>query len=718
MLDENLQSLQDENYQSLFHSPGDPKVWKKRGFLVLKHCDDNDLMEELVRVEKFAEQHPKNYLICIPAILTFQINSILPDRDYRRRIIEDIGYKAIINELKFTEKILMAKGTKNYLAWSHRQSIIKKSSNRFWLDELKFCHKILDKDKFNVSAWEQICHTVNLLRPYMSNVLRDNETTYAKKAIYAQPGNEGPWIYLKFLYADDKTRLYTNPDLECIYVDVLDAAAYRLKSTAELDPSYKVPYASVDNRGCIHALNLIVDLMALGYPADRNRKLVEAVDVLVDKSPPPLSSWSEVPYFFRRMNSEIVLKVHSLMCSLDASRIRYCYMYNGSLDIRLRPGTVDKTVETVTMDIPLHCVTYSQSQEMLNSILDGFIMSFCEEHKVFKAVLSLNPESRLVWREQLYKRLSQSYLQKQKGCEIAAYDTLEDLKWDLRQFLVKNIGITAVASAELDYTMGIINEDAYNRHAWSHRQWVLQTFSEDWVDEDGAEIEFCGKILDKDSCNGFAWDQRCFVVTRWIPIIEATYKFYSGHRVEPGDDVFNEIRKVEESYERVRSREINYAINMIGSEPENPFPWSHIHGVCSAYPTTCHADRNVRDTILGVLQGERDCVVGLGAIGEGIMGNRVASLVNARGVVNALNMLLDIFIICRKITSIKEDEEEKYKDVLKVLCPDSSVPIPEYHINIIHRTNAIMRHLRKGLAGHGLLWENAADSYLDPYYCD
>ncbi|GFQ05821.1 protein farnesyltransferase/ geranylgeranyltransferase type-1 subunit alpha [Phtheirospermum japonicum] len=121
------------------------------------------------------------------------------------------------------------------------------------------------------------------LNPYIKNVWRDKEATYAKKAIRAQPENEGPWIYLKFLYVDDKKRLYTNPDLECLYVDVLAEAADRLKSSAELDPHYKVAYALVDSSGCIHALNLIVDLMAIGYQADRNTRLVEAVDVLFDK---------------------------------------------------------------------------------------------------------------------------------------------------------------------------------------------------------------------------------------------------------------------------------------------------------------------------------------------------------------------------------------------------------------------------------------------------
>ncbi|KAL3650296.1 hypothetical protein CASFOL_006699 [Castilleja foliolosa] len=696
----------DENYQSLFDSPDDPSVWKKRRKLVDEHIDD--LNEELGLVEEFAEEHPKNYLFW----------------DYRRWIVKEMGSKAITNELKFTKKFLCAKGTKNYQAWSHRQWILKHTPRCFWLNrvphelrcELQYCHEILDKDKFNVLAWGQICHTVRLLNPYidyMKNVLRDKETTYAKKAICAQPGNEGPWIYLKFLYADDKKRLYTNPDIECIYVDVLAEAAYRLKSKVELDPCYKVPYASVDSRGCVHALNLIVDLMALGYQADQNTKLVEAVDVLVDKSCRSIYSWRRVPNLIERMNSDISLKVHELICSFGDSRIRYCYMYNGSRDIRWSRHTVDEPCENVTVDIPLCCVISPQSQGRLNTILDCFIESLCEEHTVFNEVLSLNSESHLGWRNQLYERLSQSYLQKQKGNEIAEDDTLEDLKWDLRQFVVKNIGTSVAASAELDYTMGIINEDAYNRHAWSHRQWVLQTFNGDWVDKDGAEIEFCRKILDKDSYNGFAWDQRCFVVTRWVPIIEASR---SG-RMEPGDAVFKKIRKLEKSFEHERSREIGYAINVIGSEPENPFPWSHIYGVCCAYPSRALCEPKVRDPILSVLQGARDCVLGFDATLEGIMGDKVAFSVNARGVMNAFNMLLDIFVVCGMITEINEDEEEKYSDVLKVLCPDSFIGLPEYDISIVHRMTCIMRHLRKGLVGHGMLWENVADSFLvDEFY--
>ncbi|GFP99518.1 extra-large guanine nucleotide-binding protein 1 [Phtheirospermum japonicum] len=317
--------------------------------------------------------------------------------------------------------------------------------------------------------------------------------------------------------------------------------------------------------------------------------------------------------------------------------------------------------QPVTMDNPLCCEISPESQGRLNTILDCFITSLCQEHEAFNEVLSSNSESHLGWRNQLYERLCQSYLLKRKGHVIAEDDTLEDLKWDLRQLVVKNIGTSAVVSAELDYTMGIIKEDAYNRHAWSHRQWVLQTLIRDWVDEDGTEIEFCRKILDKDSCNSYAWDQRCFVVTRWLPIIEAATR--GDELMETGDDVFEKFGEHELSMENLISMEIDYAIKVIGTEPENQFPWCHINVVCSVYPTSCGSGPKVRDAILRVLQGARDCVLGLDAVGEGIMGGRVAaSLINARGVMNALNMLRDIYNYRGGVYDIKGDEEEKYRD--------------------------------------------------------
>ncbi|KAL3650609.1 hypothetical protein CASFOL_007012 [Castilleja foliolosa] len=689
---ENYLTYLNENYQSLLGSPDDGEVWIKRGYIV--RFSLMGFEDELDPIENFAEEHPKCYQCW----------------SYRKWIIQKIGSnpKAITNELKFAKEILWTKGTRNYLAWSHIQWNINEFSRKRWLNELQFCHEILEIDKYNVWAWDQICRAVRLPHPGSREISRDKEITFVKKAIWAQPGNEGPWIYLKILYADDRKRLYTSPDLECIYVDVLAEAAYRLKSTMELDPSYKVPYASVDSRGCIHALNLIVDLMVLGYQADRNTRLVEAVDFLFDKYCCSLYSWERVPVLIQMMNSEISRKVHALMRSFDASRIRYCYMYNESTEIH-KIDTVDKPCETIIMDIPVCCVISSQSQGRLNTILDCFITSLCQEHKVFNEVLSSNSELHLEWRNQLYERLCQHYLQKWKDREIAEDDTLEDLMWALRQFVVKNIGTSDAASTELDYTTGIIKEDAYNRHAWSHRQWVLQTFDEDWVDEDGAEIEFCRKILDEDSCNSFAWDQRYFVVTRWIPIIKSP----CDGPTEPDDTVFEKVLKLKESVEHHMNREIYYAINMIGSEPENQFPWSHIYGVCQAYPVTSFFAPIVGDAILSVLKGARDCVLGVDTHGgKGIMDGRVESLVNARGVMNALNMLSDIFSNRGVLTSIDKDEEVKYRDVLKVLCPRSFL-LNRYEcdIRIPDRIYAIMRHLRKGIAGHGLLWENAADGY-------
>ncbi|KAL3629981.1 hypothetical protein CASFOL_026293 [Castilleja foliolosa] len=688
----NYQTYLNENYQSLLGSPDDPEVWIKRGYIVRFSLIDFEV--ELDPIEKVAQEHPKCYQCWY----------------YRRWIVKRIGSKALANELKFTRELLWTKGIRNYLAWSHIQWNINKFGRRLWLDELQFCHQILKKDKYNVWVWDQICRAVRLPHPGSREMPPGKEITFAKIAISAQPGNEGPWIYLKILYADDKKRLYTSPDLECIYVDVLAEAAFRLKSTVRLNPSYKVPYASVDNRGCIHALNLIVDLMVLGYQADRNKRLVEAVDFLYDKYCCSLSLCGRLPVFIQMMNSEISRKVHALMHSFDASRIRYCYMYKEFTEIP-KIDTVDKPCEMIIMDIPVCCVISSQLQARLNTILDCFITSLCQEHKVFNEILNSNSELHLEWRNQLYERLCQHYLQKWKGREIAEDDTLEDLMWALRQFIVKKIGTRAAALAELDYTTGIIKEDAYNRHAWSHRQWVFQTFDEDWVDEDGAEIEFCRRILDEDSCNSYAWDQRYFVVTRWISII----KSHCDCSMEPGcDAVSEEVVKFKELVEQHMNREIDYAINVIGSEPENQFPWSHIYGVykvCYRYSATSFFVPKVGDAILSILQGARDCVLGLDAYGgEGIMGSdgQFASFVNARGVMNALNMLSDIISNRRITTKIDMDE---YIDVLKVLCPRAFVKGYEWEIRIRDRTYAILEHLRKGMAGHGLLWENAADGY-------
>ncbi|KAL3638910.1 hypothetical protein CASFOL_016817 [Castilleja foliolosa] len=79
----------------------------------------------------------------------------LRDRYYRWWIVEKIGSEAITNELKLARKKLWTKGTKNYLAWSHIQCNMNKFKPHYWLDELQFRHQILEKDKYNVWAWDQ-----------------------------------------------------------------------------------------------------------------------------------------------------------------------------------------------------------------------------------------------------------------------------------------------------------------------------------------------------------------------------------------------------------------------------------------------------------------------------------------------------------------------------------------------------------------------------------
>ncbi|KAL3622546.1 hypothetical protein CASFOL_033957 [Castilleja foliolosa] len=66
-----------------------------------------------------------------------------------------IGSEAITNELKLARKILWTNGTKNYLALSHIQCNMNKFKPHYWLDELQFRHQILEKDKYNIWAWDQ-----------------------------------------------------------------------------------------------------------------------------------------------------------------------------------------------------------------------------------------------------------------------------------------------------------------------------------------------------------------------------------------------------------------------------------------------------------------------------------------------------------------------------------------------------------------------------------
>jgi hypothetical protein len=102
--------------------------------------------------------------------------------------------------------------------------------------------------------------------------------------------------------------------------------------------------------------------------------------------------------------------------------------------------------------------------------------------------------------------------------------------WQHRRALSSDIG-RAAAMPELVYTSAVIAEDAKNYHAWSHRRWVLQSLClpaisaheghtaesahegtlPPWETLRGLELDWVDVLLDADARNNSAWTHRWFV---------------------------------------------------------------------------------------------------------------------------------------------------------------------------------------------------------------
>jgi protein farnesyltransferase/geranylgeranyltransferase type-1 subunit alpha len=104
--------------------------------LVLEALRSN-LEEELDFIESVAENNFKNYQIW----------------HHRRWVAQKLGVGAVSGELEFTEIVLLD-DAKNYHAWSHRQWVLQELGG--WEGELDFCSRLLEKDVYNNSAWNQV----------------------------------------------------------------------------------------------------------------------------------------------------------------------------------------------------------------------------------------------------------------------------------------------------------------------------------------------------------------------------------------------------------------------------------------------------------------------------------------------------------------------------------------------------------------------------------
>ncbi|CAI9777149.1 unnamed protein product [Fraxinus pennsylvanica] len=221
--------------EAIHLNAGNYTVWQfRRLILETLHVD---LHDELDFVGELARDNTKNYQIW----------------HHRRWVAEKLGTNATSKELEFTQEIF-SEDAKNYHAWSHRQWVLQTLGG--WEDELEYCDKLLRDDIFNNSAWNQRYFVVTR-SPVLGGLeaMRDSEVAYAIKAILAKPENESPWRYLRGLYKDDMQSLVKDPRVASVCLDVL-----------------------MNKRDCVHALNMVLDLLCHGY--EPSKTLENAIDAL------------------------------------------------------------------------------------------------------------------------------------------------------------------------------------------------------------------------------------------------------------------------------------------------------------------------------------------------------------------------------------------------------------------------------------------------------
>jgi protein farnesyltransferase/geranylgeranyltransferase type-1 subunit alpha len=150
---------------------------------------DNIIEEEIIFMDKFSTENPKNYQIW-----------------YHRRALVEImitydmynnndSIKFIINkELDFCE-LVCDTDNKNYHSWAHRQWILK--TFNYWDNEIQYINKMIINDSRNNSAWNQrwfVIHNNDI----NDNIIR-NELIYTINSINNIKLNESSWNYLRGL---------------------------------------------------------------------------------------------------------------------------------------------------------------------------------------------------------------------------------------------------------------------------------------------------------------------------------------------------------------------------------------------------------------------------------------------------------------------------------------------------------------------------------------
>ncbi|GFP98741.1 protein farnesyltransferase/ geranylgeranyltransferase type-1 subunit alpha [Phtheirospermum japonicum] len=211
--------------------------------------------------------------------------------------------------------------------------------------------------------------------------------------------------------------------------------------------------------------------------------------------------------------------------------------------------------------------------------------------------------------------------------------------WRVIKSIVKNLEPNKEALLdELKFTAGLLREDANNKYAWSHRQWVLDKLGKGCADE----IGFCKEIL-KDERNihsRLAWDQRCFAVQKCL----------------------------ERGWTFARPSEAIFAITAILKHPENENPWRYLRLLYNNDLKALAPNHHLQFALACVFTEARDSVKGVTVdvnLHENQKHARLFDSVNKRGCLFALDLISDLLKHGFQLDKEAEDaiEEEELKPV-------------------------------------------------------
>ncbi|XP_060671935.1 protein farnesyltransferase/geranylgeranyltransferase type-1 subunit alpha isoform X2 [Ziziphus jujuba] len=219
--------------------------------------------------------------------------------------------------------------------------------------------------------------------------------------------------------------------------------------------------------------------------------------------------------------------------------------------------------------------------------MDYFRALYHGDERSFRALsltseaIQLNPGNYTVWH---FRRLILEALEVDLQNELdftEAVARVTDTCRHHRRWIAEKLG-TIATSKELEFTRKILSLDAKHYHAWSHRQWVLQTLG-GWDDE----LSYCDELLEEDIFNNSAWNQRYFVITN-SPL-------HGGLKA-------------------MRTSEVSYTVKAVIAYPENESSWRYLRGLYKDDNHSWVNDAQVSSACLKVLSAKNNYVFALSTL--------------------------------------------------------------------------------------------------------